>query len=427
MRRTIIQTLIAATLVAGSALAQADDLPGVVGRISSVQGTVTLVGDGDPVAAGLNWPVTSANHVNTARGARAEFRVGSTAIRVDGDSDLEVTQLDDDHLQLRLNYGTASVHIKNPDLLRGFELTTPEARVTMLEPGTLRVDAERVYDTSQISALSGAARVDGAGSVLTLSAGRQADVGLQDVRTSLANRDAFDGWAESIDRRDDAAIASRYVSTDITGYEELDQNGTWRDNPEYGALWAPRNVASDWAPYRDGRWIWLDPWGWTWVDNAPWGYAPSHYGRWVMVERRWYWAPGRAVGRPVWAPALVGWVGGDQLQVNISVRDGRRAPGLGWFPLSPRETYVPSYRVSPEMERRLAWTHNGRPLERRAVVVDHHEGVTVLPREQFEGRHVVQVNRGPAVIAAPGLVKNAQVVAAPVPAGPARGPDARRD
>src|SRR5471032_2412874 len=141
MRRTIIQTVITATLMAGSAWALADDLPGMVGRISSVQGQVTLVGDGDPVAVGLNWPVTSANHINTARGARAEFRVGSTAIRIDGDSDLEVLQLDDDHLQLRLNYGSASVHIKYPDAARGFELTTPEARVTMLEPGTLRVDA----------------------------------------------------------------------------------------------------------------------------------------------------------------------------------------------------------------------------------------------------------------------------------------------
>jgi hypothetical protein len=78
-----------AALAGFSALALADDPPAMVGRISSVQGQVTLVGDGEPVGASLNWPVTAFNHINTASGARTEFRVGSTAVRVDSDSDLK--------------------------------------------------------------------------------------------------------------------------------------------------------------------------------------------------------------------------------------------------------------------------------------------------------------------------------------------------
>jgi hypothetical protein len=409
MSRKIIHTVVLAALAGFSALAQAEDPPAIVGRISSVEGQVTLVGDGDPVGASLNWPVTAANHINTANGARTEFRVGSTAVRVDGDSDLEITAMDDDLLRLRLNYGSVSIRVRNPDLLRDFELTTPQARITMLEPGVLRVDVDRQPDTSQISLLAGSARVDGAGSSVVVSNGRHVDVTGEDVRTSVARRDGFDIWSEDRDRYDNSTT-TRFVSSGMTGYEELDRNGTWVENAEYGPLWTPRNVALDWAPYRDGRWIWLAPWGWTWVDNAPWGYAPSHYGRWVMVGRRWSWAPGRPAGRPVWAPALVGWVGGNG-------GGPRPGPGLGWYPLSPRDRFVPGYRVSADYDRRVTWTHNGKPFTPRNEWNGRRDGLTVLPRDQFEGRRNVVVNRGAQVIPPASFVNNVSPVAPPQPPG----------
>jgi hypothetical protein len=409
MSRKIIHTVVLAALAGFSALAQAEDPPAIVGRISSVEGQVTLVGDGDPVGASLNWPVTAANHINTANGARTEFRVGSTAVRVDGDSDLEITAMDDDLLRLRLNYGSVSIRVRNPDLLRDFELTTPQARITMLEPGVLRVDVDRQPDTSQISLLTGSARVDGAGSSVVVSNGRHVDVTGEDVRTSMARRDGFDIWSEDRDRYDNSTT-TRFVSSGMTGYEELDRNGTWVENAEYGPLWTPRNVALDWAPYRDGRWIWLAPWGWTWVDNAPWGYAPSHYGRWVMVGRRWSWAPGRPAGRPVWAPALVGWVGGNG-------GGPRPGPGLGWYPLSPRDRFVPGYRVSADYDRRVTWTHNGKPFTPRNDWNGRRDGLTVLPRDQFEGRRNVVVNRGAQVIPPASFVNNVSPVAPPQPPG----------
>ena len=422
MSRTILQSIVLAALATLSGAALADP-PTVVGRISSVQGEVTVVGVGEPAAAILNWPVSNGDHISTTRGGRSEFRVGSTAVRVDGDSDLEITDLDDDLLRMRLNYGSVIVRVKNAELLRDFELSTPQARVTLIEPGEIRVDAERLPDTSQVSVLSGSARVDGAGSTLTLANGRKAEVSSEDVRTGLAASDYFDIWAQTRDREDDAAISTRYIPAEVTGYEELDRNGSWRETVEYGAVWTPTSVAADWAPYRDGQWIWRDPWGWTWVDNAPWGYAPSHYGRWVLVNRRWCWAPGRIVGRPVWAPALVGWVGGDRLVV-AGTRG--RAPGLGWYPLGPRDHYAPPYRVSVDQERRLTWTHNGRVEERRDDAREHRDGVTVLPREQFEARQRVQVNRGPGVIMTPSQLPAVTQVAAPQPAAPARTTDYNR-
>jgi hypothetical protein len=112
-------------------------------------------------------------------------------------------------------------------------------------------------------------------------------------------------------------------------------------------------VAPDWAPYRYGRWVWSRPWGWTWVDDAPWGFAPFHYGRWVHYRQRWCWVPGRYEARPVYAPALVAWVGGGSVSVGISIGSRSDYPRYGWFPLAPREVYRPGYAHSPSYARRI--------------------------------------------------------------------------
>ena len=344
MSRKILHFLLLAALVAASSFALAVEPPTLVGRISAAEGQVTVqTDDGDETGNLLNWPVKGGDRIATARGARTEFRVGPVAVRLDGDSALDIEELDEDVMRLRLNHGTASVRIRDPQALSGFELATPHGRVLLTEPGTVRVDTEREPDTTSVSVLMGIARLEAAGTALTLRTGKRAEIRGDDVRTGQALQDAFDSWAFARDRRDDAAIATRYIPNYVTGYEELDQYGSWTVNDDYGPLWAPRSIASGWSPYSDGRWAWVAPWGWTWVDNAPWGYAPFHYGRWVTVRNRWYWAPGRIVGRPVWAPALVGWVGGDGWSVSFS--DRRNRPGLGWYPLTPRDRYVPHYQV----------------------------------------------------------------------------------
>ena len=136
----------------------------------------------------------------------------------------------------------------------------------------------------------------------------------------------------------------------MTGYEDLDDYGRWQYVGGYGTVWVPSNVASDWAPYRDGHWAYIDPWGWTWVDDEPWGFAPFHYGRWAYAGSRWCWVPGPVAVRPVYAPALVAFVGG----VGISIGGG---PGVGWFPLAPGEVYVPYYRGSRGYVERINVTN----------------------------------------------------------------------
>ncbi len=114
------------------------------------------------------------------------------------------------------------------------------------------------------------------------------------------------------DRSEDASVSARYVSREIPGYEDLDANGTWRSDPNYGEVWVPTvAVTAQWAPYHQGHWTWIAPWGWTWIDDAPWGFAPFHYGRWAYLGNAWAWVPGPVVvAQPVYAPALVAFVGG---------------------------------------------------------------------------------------------------------------------
>ncbi|MGC1370945.1 MAG: DUF6600 domain-containing protein, partial [Candidatus Sulfotelmatobacter sp.] len=98
-----------------------------------------------------------------------------------------------------------------------------------------------------------------------------------------------------------------------------------------------------------GHWTWVGPWGWTWAADEPWGFAPSHYGRWAFVGANWMWVPGPAAARPVYAPALVGWVGGGAARFSFGA-------GIGWFPLAPGEVFVPSYRVSRAYVNRVNLT-----------------------------------------------------------------------
>jgi len=388
--RFALKTLTLLAFATLSTLAAADDdVPGRVGRIALTQGQVSIGGEvgAEMAPAQVNWPVTSGTMVTTAPGARTELRIGSTSIRLDGESSLEVTQLDDVNLHLRLHYGSASVHVPNEDVVPGFELETPQARLRLQQGARVRVDAGRMRDTSAVEVFDGVALVDGGGSELTLRAGKGAEIGDDDVRTMLAQRDAFDDWSIARDRATNNLTAARYVGTDMTGYEDLDRYGSWQTSDEYGPLWTPV-VGADWVPYRDGSWTWIDPWGWTWVDNSPWGYAPFHYGRWVYVNRRWSWAPGRHREHPVWAPALVGWVGGG----------GR--PASGWYPLSPHDRFVPSYRIS---ENHVRWMNGDvRPDPRRPRDF-RPQGLTVVPQDRFNQPGRVNVARTPLLnLPAPG-------------------------
>ena len=421
--KTYLKSVLLVSMLLVSAFALADP-PGRVGRIAYTHGAVSFRAsyNDDPVAAELNWPVTSQNIVSTASGARIEIRIGSTAVRLDANSELEITQLDDERVNLYLTQGGASIRVKSRDTAHDFELETPQGVVLLAEPSRLRVDAERQPNTTVISLFGGAARFEGPGTKFSLRAGNRVEVADGNIRMSDTRAgdytDEFDHWSVARDQRDDTSVSARYLSPEVTGYEELDRNGTWRTTEAYGAVWYPTVVPVDWAPYRAGRWTWIEPWGWTWVDSASWGYAPSHYGRWVSLDRRWCWVPGRRIERPVWAPALVGWVGGHNWNVAFSVGS---APAVGWFPLAPREVYVPSYRVSPTYVQQVNIAHVTNITNINITNLSAHtdyqnrrvqNAVTVMPQDRFSVHRTVVVAPSQAVLRQPQQLQ--QLQAAPV-------------
>lgn len=374
-------------------LAQADP-PGRVGRITLIEGAVKFYADQEESwqAARLNLPVTSENSVWTESGARAEFRVGATAIRLDASAVLDVQKLDDTNTLLYLQRGSANIRIGLLEKQDVYRIQTPDGAVNLRARGSYRVEVDVEKGETRIAVLSGRARLDLAGGAPWLEAGRMALIERGAVRLEPLARTEFDDWAEARDERLDPTSVA-HVSPHMTGYEELTTWGSWSEEGEYGSVWYPRDVAEDWAPYRYGHWRHVRPWGWTWIDDAPWGFAPSHYGRWVHVRGRWAWWPGNRSYRPIWSPALVAWVGGSGWNVSFS---GGHGSGIGWFPLAPYEAYVPWYSYSPTYIHNINHIHVNRPVPTRPPreYRNHKPGVTVVSPATFQASAPVWRNQG---------------------------------
>jgi len=395
---------------------EAGDPPIRAGRLAYLQGTVELrpFYDAEPMPAEGNWPLTSGNVIATGADGRAELRIGSTALRLDAGAELEIAELGDTRLRLRLLQGSLSARVRNPELAPQFELGTAQGRLTLAAPSQIRVDAGLQPGVTDISVFAGAARFDGA-QTLTLVAGQRATITSDTARVGIGTRDDFDFWSLARDQRDEDSAASRYLSPETTGYEALDQYGSWDDSAEYGAVWVPARVPDGWAPYRDGRWAWIAPWGWTWIDAAPWGYAPFHYGRWAWLRQRWCWVPGPRHPHPAWAPALVGWVGSERWQARFV---GGSAPAVGWFPLAPHDAFVPAYAASAAYRRRFQPSGSAAPSDASYRERLAHGGVTVLPRERFGHGRPVSVGTGAALLDPAHQLSGAPLANAPPPRPP---------
>jgi hypothetical protein len=337
---------IAAALAWGTALA---DPPGRAARLAQISGAVSFspAGEEDWVLAQVNRPLVTGDRLWSDTGSRAELEIGTASARLGSTTSVALLNLDDHIAQIDLAQGTLNLRVRRvyPDQV--YEIDTPNLAFSIRRAGDFRVDVDPAGNTTVIRVRSGEGEAWGEGAAYTLAAGQQASFvgqGLQDYSFDpMAAPDEFDNWTSERNRREDSAVAARYVSPDTIGYADLDDYGSWRSVEGYGNVWFPTAVAADWVPYRTGHWAWVDPWGWTWVDDAPWGFAPFHYGRWAYVSTRWCWVPGPIAVRPVYAPALVAFIGGGGF--NLALAAGPVA-GIGWFALGPGEVYRPPFAVS---------------------------------------------------------------------------------
>ena len=334
-----------------------DDPPGRVARLSYISGAVSFnpAGTDDWASAVVNRPLTIGDKLWADNGARAELNLGTAAIRLGDQTGFSFLNLDDRATQIQMTEGTLSVRVRRLDQDEVFEIDTPNLAFSILRPGTYRINVNESGDATMVAVKTGEGEVTGGGSAYTIRTGEFGMFSgvdqLSAEMQSYPDADEFDRWSSERDRRWDRSSAPRYVSDDVIGYEDLDDYGGWRPVPEYGSVWFPRATSAGWAPYRDGQWVWISPWGWTWVDDEPWGFAPFHYGRWVVVDGTWGWVPSpprpevvtAAYVRPVYSPALVAWVG-----VGVG-----SAVGMAWFPLGPRDVYCPSYHVSERYVERI--------------------------------------------------------------------------
>jgi hypothetical protein len=321
------------------------DPPKRVARISIIEGSVSLQpgGEGDWGSAAKNRPMTIGDKIWVDKDARAELQAGDASFHLGSMTALSFLNLDEGITQVRIPEGAVNFRVR--ELRQGdvYEIDTPNAVFNVKQAGDFRIDVNEAGDSSRITVIRGGGEISTGGKTYEVHAGEQAEFnGTEDNPTYSIMRapgpDGLDKWAEERDLREDRSESGNYVSRDIPGYDDLDGHGTWSEQPDYGHVWYPDDVGPDWAPYSDGNWNWVAPWGWTWVGYEPWGFAPYHYGRWAFIGGRWGWCPGPYYGYPVYGPAFVGWLGG-----GFGFGFGF---GVGWFPLGWGEPFFPWFGCS---------------------------------------------------------------------------------
>jgi len=336
-------------LVAPNARGDQDrDPPTRVARISYLDGTVSMQpgGEGEWGNAAKNRPVTIGDKLWVDKDSRAELQAGQAGIHVGSMTALSFLNLDANIIQMRLAEGSINFRVR--ELREGdlYEVDAPNLAFTVKQAGAFRVDVDETGQSARVTVIRGEGEVAAGGKTYEIHSGERAEFnGTDDNIEYNIDRapgpDGLDRWAQDRDLKEDNSLSARYVSRDMVGYDDLDDYGSWRDEPEYGHVWYPREVAVGWAPYSYGYWNWVGPWGWTWVDYSPWGFAPYHYGRWAYIGSRWGWCPGPIYGAPVYGPAFVGFFGGGF------------EFGVGWFPLGYGEPYFPWFRCGRGFTERI--------------------------------------------------------------------------
>jgi hypothetical protein len=368
----------------------APDPPGRIARLSFMDGSVSFQpsGENDWVGAVQNRPLVTGDNLWADANSRAEVHVGSTALRLGPQTGITLLEVSDHAAQIRLVQGSLIVKVRHVDDDDSYEIDTPNVAFVVMQPGDYRLDVVADGSRTNVTVWRGRGQATGGGSSYVIVAGQHAAFsGSEQINYDLSQvpaSDGFDNWASQRARDEDQSDAANYVSRDMAGYADLDAYGSWTFIPGYGPCWQPTVVAG-WAPYRFGRWAWVGPWGWTWVADEPWGFAPFHYGRWAYGANGWMWVPGPKAVRPVYAPALVAWLGGGP-RSNFSFSFGA---GVGWLPLAPGEVFIPGYGVSRNYLNRVNTTNTAVNVTRINEVYN-----TVVVNRSAAANNLIYANRG---------------------------------
>ncbi|HLK63066.1 MAG TPA: DUF6600 domain-containing protein [Bryobacteraceae bacterium] len=360
------------------------DPPARVARLSYVDGPVSFRADDQQewAPAALNYPFTNGDHIWTDKAAFAELHIGATALHMPEETALGILKLDGKTAQLSLSQGLVYLRIPRMDDDQLYEVDTPNAAILLRNTGDYRLGVSEDGLGTTVTVRSGEAHVEAGAHTYTVRPGKTLQVVGGDAlgvdTIAAAEPDPWEDWCVGRDRlaEHSESVSDSYVAPEMTGSEDLGQYGTWVNDDTYGVVWLPSGVDTKWAPYHNGHWAWVSPWGWTWIDDAPWGFAPFHYGRWVKTPNGWVWLPGPRGVHPVYAPALVSFI-------RARGAGGRPSSGLiGWIPLGPGEVYRPAYKASDAYVRRLNGGETANPNNRALA---NAAAATAVPQATFAG------------------------------------------
>lgn len=336
------------------------DPPAIAGSLAAIAGSVSFHAAGETQwsAATLNYPVTNGEGFWTEAQASATIDIADDRLVLDESTELDVTTLDQTQFVATEAQGAIFFQLNSMAQGQTLTLNTPRGSVQISQAGTYEIVAGDTNDATMITVVTGAAHISGANLSLDVGPQQTATIGGTDTlqgSVGAMQQDAFlKTQLQLLEQQRRIAVPQevRYM----TGAQNLASYGTYTQTAEYGQVWYPRDVPTGWAPYRDGHWAYVQPWGWNWVDNDRWGFAPFHYGRWAQIGGRWGWIPGGGAavaegGYPVYSPALVSFIGVAGAGLGFSIGVGGFAPA--WVPLGWHEPYYPWYHCRQDYFARV--------------------------------------------------------------------------
>jgi len=389
------------------------DPPDRIARVSFLRGDVSLQpgspnGDAGFAAAEINYTLSAGDRLYTGQDGVSELQSDNLALRLGRLSDVTLENFSQEYVQLGLAQGSIRVRSYTLQQNGAIEIDTANGAFTVTQAGDVRVSSYPGYgqrpDTTIVTVNAGQVHAVGNGMDTVIESGQVLRIdGNNPVQAGFVQMlpmDDLDQFDQQRDGQRAAAaqeIRDQYVNPGMVGYDDLAQYGDWGPSPDYGQVWYPRQVDAGWSPYHNGHWAYIAPWGYTWVEAEPWGFAPFHYGRWAQFGGRWGWVPGPPVVRPIYSPALVAFVGGSGF--SLSIRVGGGGGVAAWFPLGPREPFVPWYRASPGYVNRVNVSniYNRNTVEVRNVYVNRTTNVYVNKTTINN----VYVNRNVGTVAVP--------------------------
>src|ERR1022692_1058703 len=217
-----------------------------VARVSLIHGDVsTQRGDSkDWSAAVLNAPVVAGDRISTGDKGRTEIQLDyANMLRLAEHSQANITTLTRSQIQIQLGHGMANYTVlRNSDA--NAEIDTPNVSIrTERRDASFRIlvtadDHTEVLVRSreiEITTPQGGTRV-GANQFITIRGnGDQTQYRIGEAPA----RDDWDQWNTDRDRMIGNSASRKHTNDYYVGSQDLDNNGTWQDVPDYGSAWFP--------------------------------------------------------------------------------------------------------------------------------------------------------------------------------------------